>query len=50
MNEKANVPTGERILSLLIDLYADQMSVKVKYAIVNKDGVQKGKLDAEDKK
>lgn len=28
-----NKPTGEKILSLLIDLLADQYGVKVKYTI-----------------
>lgn len=26
-------PSAERILSILVDLYADQMGVKVKYTI-----------------
>jgi len=29
-------PTGEQILSLLVDLLADQHGVKVKYQIVKK--------------
>lgn len=28
-------PSAERILSILVDLYADQMGVKVKYTIEN---------------
>lgn len=28
---------GERILSTLIELYADQMGVKVEYVITNKE-------------
>lgn len=37
-NERAaacmtGIPSAERILSLLADLYADQMGVKVKYEI-----------------
>ena len=37
MEEKQrNVPTGERILSLLVDLLADQYGVKVKYEIIRK--------------
>ena len=31
-----NVPSAERILSLLVDLLADQHNVKVKYQIVKK--------------
>ena len=31
-----NVPLGEKILSTLIELYADQMGVKVEYTIENK--------------
>lgn len=30
---KNTPPTAERILSILVDLYADQMGVKVKYQI-----------------
>lgn len=30
-------PTAERILSILADLYADQMGVKVKYQIVDSE-------------
>lgn len=33
----SNAPTAERLLSLLADLYADQMGVKVKYEIVEGD-------------
>jgi hypothetical protein len=29
-------PTGEKILSLLIELFADQHNVKVKYQIIKK--------------
>lgn len=32
-----NTPTAERLLSLLADLYADQMGVKVKYEIAEGD-------------
>lgn len=32
-NNKA--PTAERILSILVELYAEQMGVKVKYQIEN---------------
>ncbi len=38
MEKKANLtnpPTAEKILSILADLYADQMGVKVKYTIEN---------------
>ena len=34
---KNTPPTAERILSLLADLYADQMGVKIKYQIVEND-------------
>lgn len=34
---KNTQPTAERILSLLADLYADQMGVKIKYQIVEGD-------------
>ena len=30
-------PTAERILSILADLYADQMGVKVKYQIIDSE-------------
>lgn len=33
MKEVTNVLTGEKILSLLVDLYADQYGVNVKYHI-----------------
>lgn len=33
MDENNNPPSAERILSILVDLYADQMGVKVKYHI-----------------
>ena len=38
------IPTAERILSLLADLYADQMGVKVEYRVIDADGeeVKKG--------
>lgn len=32
-----DVPSGEKILSLLIDLLADQYGVKVKYQIISKE-------------
>ena len=35
-------PTAERILSILADLYADQMGVKVKYQII--DGEEKEEI------
>lgn len=36
-----NKPTAERILSLLVNLLADQHGVKVKYSIVtNDEGVE----------
>ncbi len=34
---KNTPPTAERILSILADLYADQMGVKVKYQIVDSE-------------
>lgn len=41
-----NVPSGEKILSLLIDLLADQYGVKVKYQIVTKEeGRENEELD-----
>ena len=42
--QQKNVPTGERILSLLVDLLADQYGVKVKYKIVKKGEEDNGKL------
>lgn len=37
MEEKPNnAPTAERILSLLVELLADQHGVKVKYKIIKK--------------
>lgn len=32
-----NPPSAERILSILVELYADQMGVKVKYQIETKE-------------
>lgn len=32
-----NAPSGEKILKTLIELYADQMGVKVKYSIKDKE-------------
>lgn len=32
-----NIPSGERILSLLVELLADQHNVKVKYEITTKE-------------
>ena len=38
MEEKQNnAPTAERILSLLVDLLADQHGVKVKYRITTRE-------------
>lgn len=34
---KNTPPTAERILSILADLYADQMGVKVKYQIIDSE-------------
>ena len=36
-------PTAERILSILADLYADQMGVKVKYQIVDTEETEEKK-------
>ena len=33
-----NCPSAERLLSILIDLYADQMGVKVEYEIRDEEG------------
>lgn len=33
MTEPTNPPSGEKILSLLLELYADQCGVKVSYKI-----------------
>ena len=35
MTGTGNTPSAERILSILVELYADQMGVKVKYRIEN---------------
>ena len=43
--QQRNVPTGERILSLLVELLADQYGVKVKYQIIKKGEENNGKLD-----
>lgn len=40
--EERKTPTGERILSLLIDLYAEQENLKIEYEI--KKGVQDEKI------
>lgn len=32
-----NAPLGEKILSTLIELYADQMGVKIEYTISDKE-------------
>jgi len=37
-----NVPTAEKILSLLVELLADQHNVKVKYQIVKKGDEEDG--------
>lgn len=41
MTPSANVPSGAKILSMLIDLYADQMGVKVRYEITTNKGGKK---------
>ena len=33
MGKDASNPLGEKLLAILIDLYADQMGVKIKYEI-----------------
>lgn len=38
MTPSANVPSGEKIISTLIELYADQMGVKVHYEIIANEG------------
>lgn len=43
--QQRNVPTGERILSLLVELLADQYGVKVKYKIIKKGEEENGTLD-----
>ena len=44
MEEKQNTPpTGEKILSLLVELLADQYGVKVKYQIIKKGENENGK-------
>lgn len=40
---KNTPPTAERILSILADLYADQVGVKVKYQIVDSEEKEEGK-------
>lgn len=37
-----NPPSAERILSILADLYADQMGVEIKYKIVDKEDEEDG--------
>ena len=44
MKASGNIPTGERLLSLLADLYADQMGVKIKYIITDKEESKDGNL------
>ena len=47
MEEKQNTPpTGEKILSLLVELLADQYGVKVKYQIIKKGENENGEVDA----
>ena len=36
MNTDAKIPSGEKILSILAELYADQMGVKIEYTITEK--------------
>lgn len=35
-----NAPSPEKILSILVDLYADQMGVKVKYKIEKSEDLE----------
>lgn len=35
-----NAPSPERILSILVELYADQMGVKVKYKIEKSEDLE----------
>lgn len=45
MEKAASAPTAERLLSLLADLYADQMGVKIEYRITERkehDGTDYG--------
>ena len=35
--QTGKAPSGEKILKTLIELYADQMGVKVKYSIKDKE-------------
>lgn len=37
MDGNNRAPSPERILSILVDLYADQVGVKVKYQIVDSE-------------
>lgn len=36
MEKDASIPTGEKILSILAELYADQMGVKIEYTITER--------------
>lgn len=36
METDASMPNGEKILSILAELYADQMGVKIEYTITEK--------------
>lgn len=35
--EENKAPSGEKLLALLIDLYADQCGLEIKYKIVGKE-------------
>ena len=37
MENEASIPTGEKLLATLIELYADQMGVKIDYRITGED-------------
>lgn len=41
MQGERKVPSGEKILSLLVDLLADQYGVKVKYSITERKDDEK---------
>ena len=40
--QTGKAPSGEKILKTLIELYADQMGVKVKYSIRDKEVDKEG--------
>ena len=38
--EERRKPDGAKILGLLLELYADQMGVKIKYEIVEREAIE----------